>query len=64
MALWAVASSCKELGMDHCDITQSKPPQSWILFFGCSGIVLGLWCLGKRVIQTVGKDIASITPAR
>jgi len=64
MALWAVASSCKVYGMSGCDIRQTAPPQTWIILFGVSGIVLGLWILGKRVIQTVGKDIASITPAR
>lgn len=64
MALWAVASTCKEFGMDKCDIHQSAPPQSWIIFYGATGIILGLWLLGKRVIQTVGRDIASITPAR
>lgn len=64
MALWAVASSCREFGMSGCDIRQTAPPQTWIILFGVSGIVLGLWLLGKRVIQTVGKDIASITPAR
>jgi phosphate/sulfate permease len=64
MALWAVASTCKEYGMDNCDIHQSSPPQSWIILYGAVGIILGLWLLGKRVIQTVGRDIASITPAR
>lgn len=64
MALWAVASTCKEFGMDNCDIRQSAPPQSWIILYGATGIILGLWLLGKRVIQTVGRDIAAITPAR
>jgi len=64
MALWAVASTCKATMMMGCDIHQSEPPKYWIIFFGASGIILGLWLLEKRVIQTVGKDIASITPAR
>lgn len=64
MALWAVASSCKQYGMDSCDIKQTEPPSSWIILYGSAGIILGLWLLGKRVIQTVGKDIANITPAR
>lgn len=62
MAVWAVIQTCTTLA--GCNIEQTEPPQLWIILFGCSGIVLGLWTLGKRVIQTVGKDIASITPAR
>lgn len=50
--------------MSACNIDQMDPPQSWIISIGCAGIVLGLWTLGKRVIKTVGKDIAKITPAR
>jgi len=36
----------------------------WIIAYGCLGIVFGLWILGRRVIETVGEDIAEITPAR
>jgi len=36
----------------------------WILIMGGTGIVLGLAVLGKRVIETVGKKITSITPSR
>jgi len=50
--------------MEFCDIAQMDPPQPWIIGIGCAGIVVGLWTLGKRVIKTVGKDIAHITPAR
>lgn len=65
MAVWAVAMTCQTVaGMEGCNISQSEPPQLWIILFGCFGIVIGLWTLGKRVIQTVGKDIAMITPAR
>ena len=63
LALYSVAETCKPL-MSACNIDQMDPPQSWIISIGCAGIVLGLWTLGKRVIKTVGKDIAKITPAR
>jgi len=36
----------------------------WILVLGGTGIVLGLAILGKKVIETVGKKITSITPSR
>jgi len=63
LALYSVAETCKPL-MASCNIDQMEPPKSWIIAIGCAGIVLGLWALGKRVIKTVGKDIARITPAR
>ena len=50
--------------MAGCNIDQMEPPEMWIIAIGCCGIVVGLWTLGKRVIKTVGKDIATITPAR
>lgn len=63
LALYSVAETCR-ISMQQCDIAQMDPPQPWIIGIGCCGIVVGLWTLGKRVIKTVGKDIAQITPAR
>lgn len=35
----------------------------WLLVFGGIGIVLGLWFLGRRVIETVGFNLTKITAA-
>ncbi|MBV7314695.1 inorganic phosphate transporter [Shewanella sp. NIFS-20-20] len=36
----------------------------WILPLGAFGIVLGLAIFGKRVMQTIGKNITHLTPSR
>lgn len=38
------------------------PP--WLLLVGGAGIVLGLATFGRKVIQTIGKEITEITPTR
>lgn len=35
-----------------------------ILVYGGLGISVGLWIWGRRVIETVGKDLSTITPSR
>ncbi|VUZ56679.1 unnamed protein product [Hymenolepis diminuta] len=35
----------------------------WILVYGGIGITIGLWIWGRRVIETIGQDLATITPS-
>ncbi|XP_071803909.1 sodium-dependent phosphate transporter 2-like isoform X2 [Asterias amurensis] len=43
-------------------ITQDSTP-IWILIYGSVGIAIGLFVLGRRVIQTVGTELTPITPS-
>ncbi len=36
----------------------------WVIFLGCTGVVLGLLMYGRNVIKTVGTKITSLTPSR
>jgi len=56
LALWGTFKSGNLLFEDAVD--------PYIICYGCFGIICGLWILGRRVIETVGEDIAEITPAR
>ena len=39
-------------------------PPLWITLFGLSGVILGLIFYGRRVIETVGSGITTLTPSR
>lgn len=43
-------------------VDQKSESPIWILLYGGVGISIGLWVLGRRVIQTIGTDLAKITP--
>lgn len=44
-------------------VLQEAPTPVWLLFYGGVGICTGLWVWGRRVIQTMGKDLTPITPS-
>ncbi|KAM9735727.1 sodium-dependent phosphate transporter 1-B [Menidia menidia] len=55
VALWLVYTTSS--------VTSSEPTPIWLLLYGGVGICAGLWVWGRRVIQTMGKDLTPITPS-
>ncbi|KAM6986883.1 sodium-dependent phosphate transporter 1-B [Aplochiton taeniatus] len=55
VALWLVYESGS--------VVSNAPTPIWLLLYGGVGICVGLWVWGRRVIQTMGKDLTPITPS-
>ncbi|XP_041915628.1 sodium-dependent phosphate transporter 1-B [Alosa sapidissima] len=55
VALWLVYESGS--------VVSNNPTPIWLLLYGGVGICFGLWVWGRRVIQTMGKDLTPITPS-
>uniref|UniRef100_A0A665WGK3 Phosphate transporter n=1 Tax=Echeneis naucrates TaxID=173247 RepID=A0A665WGK3_ECHNA len=55
VALWMI--------YDQGGVMQDAATPIWLLFYGGIGICFGLWVWGRRVIQTMGKDLTPITPS-
>lgn len=45
------------------DVSSKVATPLWLLLYGGVGICIGLWVWGRRVIQTMGKDLTPITPS-
>ncbi|NWS48565.1 S20A1 protein, partial [Probosciger aterrimus] len=45
------------------DVATTAATPIWLLLYGGAGICIGLWVWGRRVIQTMGKDLTPITPS-
>ncbi|XP_061586789.1 sodium-dependent phosphate transporter 1-A isoform X2 [Cololabis saira] len=48
---------------DSGSVVSNAPTPIWLLLYGGVGICAGLWVWGRRVIQTMGKDLTPITPS-
>ncbi|XP_037536493.1 sodium-dependent phosphate transporter 1-A [Nematolebias whitei] len=48
---------------DSGSVVSTAPTPIWLLLYGGVGICAGLWVWGRRVIQTMGKDLTPITPS-
>ncbi|XP_068429572.1 sodium-dependent phosphate transporter 1-B [Clinocottus analis] len=55
VALWLVYTTSS--------VNSNEPTPLWLLLYGGVGICAGLWVWGRRVIQTMGKDLTPITPS-
>ncbi|XP_061624680.1 sodium-dependent phosphate transporter 1-A isoform X2 [Phyllopteryx taeniolatus] len=44
-------------------VASNAPTPIWVLLYGGVGICAGLWVWGRRVIQTMGKNLTPITPS-
>uniref|UniRef100_A0A7E4V093 Phosphate transporter n=1 Tax=Panagrellus redivivus TaxID=6233 RepID=A0A7E4V093_PANRE len=45
------------------NVQQTAPTPIYILFFGTTAVCIGLWCLGHRVIKTIGDRVTEVNPA-
>jgi len=57
VSIWTIGTSASN------ELAAAAPAPLWILFFGGVGISIGLWIWGRRVIKTMGQDLAKITPS-
>lgn len=48
----------------HHSIQISSEIPTWIILFGVSGVIAGLVFYGRKVIETVGSGITTLTPSR
>ncbi|KAM6177660.1 sodium-dependent phosphate transporter 1 isoform 1-T1 [Rhynchocyon petersi] len=48
---------------ETADVHSKAAIPIWLLLYGGVGICIGLWVWGRRVIQTMGKDLTPITPS-
>ncbi|CAL4115032.1 unnamed protein product, partial [Meganyctiphanes norvegica] len=55
IALWSIYADG--------NVQQKSETPIYILLFGGLGISMGLWIWGRRVIETIGEDLTTVTPS-
>nr|CAB3266133.1 sodium-dependent phosphate transporter 1-like [Phallusia mammillata] len=46
------------------EVRQQSFTPWYLLLYGGVGVSVGLWVMGRRVINTIGKDLTKVTPSR
>jgi solute carrier family 20 (sodium-dependent phosphate transporter) len=46
----------------HMDVDQNESTPLYMYFYGSLAIAVGLWCLGHKVIKTIGKKMTLLDP--
>ncbi|GMR56752.1 hypothetical protein PMAYCL1PPCAC_26947 [Pristionchus mayeri] len=59
----AIAPLTALVALYRGDFDQTDGTPIYVLLFGVLAICVGLWCLGHKVIRTVGTHMSSVTPA-
>ena len=44
------------------DVQQNEPAPIYMYFYGSLAISVGLWCLGHKLIRTIGKKMTKVNP--
>jgi solute carrier family 20 (sodium-dependent phosphate transporter) len=57
VSIWLTATS------ESNEVAAKASAPLWILLYGGVGISVGLWIWGRRVIETMGENLAKITPS-
>jgi sodium-dependent phosphate transporter len=58
LAVWTTYKTGYALSTSQDDVNEG------LIIYGALAMIVGLWCLGHKVIKAVGEDLTEMTPAR